>query len=238
MNPRTRTTSTTRHRYAAAALMAACIIVLADSRNAWASTEELVADNGAYDFAVATVPPTPSQLQAGMDDVLSRMPGAKQLDDRTILVAPGLVMRLPAPTPAVAVGAQANDVAPMDLEAYCSQWYVCIFSNSNYSGAQLDFYTCGQEWNLGNVAFPGGGYWNDKTSSIINNQNGSGATSYFYNHISDNNWSKILTALVQTHRANLALDNVEDGSGGNANDKIDGVHVCGTVPSPWRPNYP
>jgi hypothetical protein len=168
------------------------------------------------------------------------MPGSEQLDERTILVAPGLVMRLPAPTLAAGGAADALGVGitPLVLDTYCSSSYLCVFSNSNYGGSQLSFYYCGQEWNLGNVAFPGGGYWNDRVSSIINNQTGSTATSYFYNHISNNNWSRILTVSRQTYRADLALVSVEDGSGGSANDKIDGVHVCGSTPSPWQPNHP
>jgi len=131
----------------------------------------------------------------------------------------------------------SQDLEPKDLEAYCPQRYLCVFNNIRYNvgttnGTHLNFFTCGNEWDLGRVAYPkrlGGGYWNDKVSSIINNQDGS-AVSYFYNYRGANNWQQILQTNPQTHRADLRVETI--------NDVIDGVHVCGRASVPWHPNYP
>lgn len=170
-----------------------------------------------------------SKLQQDMADVLSRSPGSRQISPNEIEIGPGLIMKF-----------ATYDVGVQDLEAYCSFLYVCVFNNRNFNvgstnGTQLNFTTCGREWNLGNVAFPGGGVWNDKVSSIINNQT-TNTWSYFYDHISNNNWKRIASLNAGHHLANLALDTAEDD--GPLNDRIDGVHVCGSVPSPWRPNWP
>jgi hypothetical protein len=187
-----------------------------------------------YDWENATVAPTKAQLQEGIDDVLARTPGARQLDATTVEMAPGLVMNFQKPVPD---GARQEDF-PISTQASCNVLTLCVYSDRQYGGNELVFSACGREWNLGNVAYPGGGYWNDKISSITNQQSGSGATSYFYDYRGSNIWNRIVTVAPGNRRSNLALDTREDGVSGNPNDKIDGVHVCGSVPSPWRPNWP
>ncbi|MGC5054607.1 hypothetical protein ACLQ2S_24505 [Micromonospora sp. DT48] len=187
-----------------------------------------------YDWKNATVAPTKAQLQQGIDDVLARTPGARQLNATSVEMAPGLVMNFRNPVPD---GARQAD-SPITTQATCNITTVCVYTNRQYGGDELVFSVCGREWNLGNVAYPGGGYWNDRISSITNQQTGSGATSYFYDYRGSNVWNRIVTVAIGNYRSNLALDTREDGLSGSPNDKIDGVHVCGAVPSPWRPNWP
>ncbi|MGW3855436.1 hypothetical protein [Micromonospora arida] len=188
---------------------------------------------GAYDWDNAKVAPTKAQLQQGIDDVISRTPGARQIDQTTVEMAPGLIMRFRSP---VKDGARQAD-SPIVPLASCNIYYVCVYTDRQYGGEELVFSVCGREWNLGNYAYSGGGYWNDRISSITNQQS-SGTTSYFYNYNGSGNWSKMVTVGSKQYRSNLALDTREDGVSGTPNDKIDGVHVCGSVPSPWKPNYP
>ncbi|MEV4826869.1 hypothetical protein AB0K25_00860 [Micromonospora sp. NPDC049257] len=172
-------------------------------------------------------------MQKGIEDVLRRTSGARQISATTIEIAPGLLMNFRSP---VKDGARQAD-SPITALASCNIYYVCVYTNRQYGGEELVFTTCGREWNLGNVAYPGGGYWNDRISSITNQQS-SGTTSYFYNHNGSNSWSKVVTVASGNYRSNLALDTREDGGSGSPNDIIDGVHVCGAVPSPWKPNWP
>ncbi|WP_147376283.1 peptidase inhibitor family I36 protein [Micromonospora radicis] len=185
------------------------------------------ASSDSYDWESATVAPTERQLAAGIADVLKRTPGSRQIGPAEIELAPGLIMQLP-PANGGARGAEADPP--------CPSLYMCAYAHRQYTNPSLNFTVCGREWNLGNYAYPGGGVWNDKISSINNNQS-SGTWSYFYDHVGNNNWDRILSVAAGTRRANLALDAAESG-GGNANDRIDGVHVCGPVPSPWKPNWP
>ncbi|MCX5066675.1 hypothetical protein OOJ91_12375 [Micromonospora lupini] len=179
-----------------------------------------------YDWQSSTVAPTAEQLAAGIADVLKRTPGSRQISQAEVELAPGLVLRLP----------QASGGARM-MSDPCPSLYMCAYANRQYGDPSLNFTTCGREWNLGNYAYPGGGVWNDKISSV-NNQQSSGTWGFFFNHLGNNNWTKILSVAAGTKRANLALDADESTGIGNVNDKIDGVHVCGPVRSPWTPNYP
>jgi hypothetical protein len=165
------------------------------------------------------------KLQLDIADVLTRTPGARQISVNEIELAPGLHMKLPLP-----------DKGTINVQdAHCPFQYLCAYQHRDFGGAELNFLTCGREWNLGNYAFPGGGWWNDKISSVINNQT-PGTRSFFYNHISSNNWTRVLSINAGNYLRNLAFDTAEGG--GNLNDIIDGVHVCGSVPSPWKPNWP
>ncbi|MEV0811481.1 hypothetical protein [Micromonospora sp. NPDC050200] len=177
--------------------------------------------------------PTKAQLQQGIDDVIVRTPGARQIDATTVEMAPGLIMRFRSP---VKDGAKQAD-SPITTLSTCNIYYVCVYSDRQYYGEELAFTTCGREWDLGRYGYPTGGYWNDRISSITNQQS-AGTTSYFYNYNGSSSWSKIVTVRSGEYRSNLALDTREDGGSGSPNDMIDGVHVCGSVPSPWKPNYP
>jgi hypothetical protein len=186
-----------------------------------------------YNWTNSAIAPTREQLQRGIDDVIARTPGARQIDRTTVEVAPGLLMRFRS----LEAESDSKAESPSSPFASCNILYLCVYVDRQYGGAELVFTVCGREWNLGNVAFPGGGYWNDRISSITNQQS-SGTTSYFYNYNGSGSWSRIVTVAAGNYRSNLALDTREDGGPGSPNDMIDGVHVCGAVPSPWKPNWP
>jgi hypothetical protein len=176
----------------------------------------------------AVSPATPARdhrdTQRDIADVLERTPGARQISATEIEVAPGLIMSL---TQRATTNVQDD---------HCQFLYLCAFAHSDFGSPSLKFTTCGREWNLGKVAYPGGGWWNDKISSIINNQSRN-TPSFFYNYTgSGNNWQRILSLNSGNYLRNLAWDTAEGG--GTPSDRIDGVHVCGSVPSPWVPNWP
>lgn len=200
----------------------------AERIQAVASSQQAV--NAPYDFAHAITPPSKAQLQAGIDDVLRRTPGATQIDATTIQMAPGFYVGLPAPASPLAVRSP-HAVTP---HFTCPLLDVCVWVDSSFTGTYAYFTTCGLEWDLGKSAFPGGGVWNDKISSITNNQS-TGVNSYFYNY-TGSYWSQLLDVPSGTHRSNLALDSSDDGTG-SPNDRIDGIHVCGSAPDPWAPNH-
>jgi hypothetical protein len=170
-----------------------------------------------------------AKLKLDIADVLARAPGSRLISANEIEIGPGLTMKLG--------GYQVT--ATSSLTAYCAFTDMCVFNNANFNvgtfnGTQLNFWRCGDEWNLGLIPFPGGGSWSDKVSSIINNQT-SNTWSYFYDYTGANNvWKRVVSVNADNHLANLALDTAEDGGG--LNDRIDGVHVCGETPSPWQPN--
>jgi hypothetical protein len=51
----------------------------------------------AYDWNNTKTPPTRAQLQRGIDEVIARMPGAHQIDARTVELTPGLRMKFRSP---------------------------------------------------------------------------------------------------------------------------------------------
>jgi hypothetical protein len=167
-----------------------------------------------------------ARLQWDIDDVLARTPGARQISVNEIEITPDLHMKLPLP------GKTGTNV----LDSECPFQYLCAYQHSDFGGAELNFLTCGREWNLGRLAFPGGGFWNDKISSVINNQTPN-TPSFFYDYTGSGNvWVRVLSINSGHYLRNLAFDTAEGGGG--LNDRIDGVHVCGSVPSPWVPNWP
>jgi hypothetical protein len=74
---------------------------------------------------------------------------------------------------------------------------------------------------------PEGGTWSDRVSAVFNDQS-KNTWSYFHNYDGKGGWVRVLSANARDHRLNPARDGV--------NDIVDGVHVCGSVPNPWRPN--
>lgn len=134
-----------------------------------------------------------------VDGLLELYPGSKQFDVTSVEIEPGVVVSLPAED-----GVQAS----------CTYQYLCLFSNTSHGGYKISFYTCAFR-NLGNYTYPGGGRWNDKMSSLINNQT-SGTRSPFYNYLGSNNWSLRFTSIAFNSRTSL----------GSSNNLIDGVRVC------------
>jgi hypothetical protein len=112
----------------------------------------------------------------------------------------------------------------------CPAYHLCLNEHSNFGGEQLKLYAC-RNVNLGNLEMRDGRRWNDKVSSIRNAQVGSGAQARFYNYDGSGdpgnprNWRLILALNPGRYLRDLSKDSSADG--GDANDKIDIVHVCG-----------
>lgn len=127
-----------------------------------------------------------------------------------------------APAMAAASSATVSDVhttvSDVQLEARaaegCAGGYLCLYSENDYQGEMLALYDCGFV-DLGQIDFPGGGKWNDRMSSYINNQTG-GTTSAFYNWGGSWVWYFDSTA----YDARSELDSI------GSNNIIDGVSVC------------
>ena len=103
----------------------------------------------------------------------------------------------------------------------CPSGDLCLYSNANFNtgdfsngGQHLYLYNCASV-DLGSINFPGGGKWNDKVSSWINNQT-SGTWSFFYNL--DNAGNRLYVDGAPAYTAKSWV--------GWYNDSIDIVHVC------------
>nr|MDT0663357.1 peptidase inhibitor family I36 protein [Micromonospora sp. DSM 115978] len=95
----------------------------------------------------------------------------------------------------------------------CADLHLCLFSGQNFTGYKLSFYYCQFE-NLGYLAYPGGGYWNDKMSSWVNNQSYD-TYSFFYNWNGVDDWLYVDYSIAVTAWGTPPYDNL-----------VDGVHVC------------
>jgi len=114
--------------------------------------------------------PLDSQVRDGFDSVLSRMRGAAQLDDTSVQVAEGVVLRVWTP-----VGASGFEL----FGRLCPFASVCLFEDGSWNNNSasrdgrprysLQFTSCPAEWDLGDIPHPDGGGWNDRATSIINN---------------------------------------------------------------------
>lgn len=134
-----------------------------------------------------------------VEELLAFYPGSQQVGPFDVEISPGVAVSLPA--------------GP-GVEAVCASKYLCFWSNAGYSGYRLNLYYC-QLVNLGNLTYPGGGRWNDKVSSLVNNQT-SGTRSHFYNYLGSNSWQFLFTSTAYNERFSL----------GSNNNKIDRVSVC------------
>jgi hypothetical protein len=157
--------------------------------------------------------PSTNQVELRINSLLQHNPGSHRISPNQIQVADGAV---------ISVAAQPNDVQG------CPTFWLCLSENSNFGGDQIRFEACRNE-NLGNYHMAGGRAWNDQISSIRNAQS-SGIQSRFYNYDgsgdpnNSSNWRFVLPLNAGHYLRNLANDSSADG--GNANDKIDIVHVC------------
>lgn len=139
-----------------------------------------------------------AKTQQQVDELLVLYPDSRQISPTAVELEKGVVASVPAE-----VGAQAT----------CSYEYLCLFSNRNYTGYRLNFSICAFR-NLGNYAYPGGGYWNDKVSSFINNQTG-GTQSHFYNWDGVSNWVYLFASTAYNARTPTPYEDI-----------IDAVWVC------------
>jgi hypothetical protein len=129
--------------------------------------------------------------------------------------------------PAEPSGPAAPGTGVVTPDAYyhnCAYYYLCLFSESDFTGYKLSLYYCGFV-DLGRINFPGGGKWNDKTSSIVNHQTPNTASGFY-------NWDGVSQWVYVTGLWSYgSFGEYDDGVGimrslGPDNDIIDGVHVC------------
>jgi Peptidase inhibitor family I36 len=160
------------------------------------------------------VPASASQAE-GMRAIIKNNPGARIISASEVELGDGVVVDVP--------------INPHDVQG-CPKFWLCLSSDANFGGEQIRFFNCTNE-NLGNYRMSNGSSWNDKVSSIRNAQAGSNAQARFYNYsgsgsVTDpSNWRFVISLNIGNYLRDLSQDSSADG--GNANDKIDIVHVCG-----------
>ena len=154
-----------------------------------------------------------TKVERDVQALLRLNPGSHRVASNAVEVTDGVILRLQPRFPWYG----------------CSYTLLCVWSDADQGGYEKDFYKC-QDVNIGNLKMPDGSPWNDQISSIVNNQEGKGGVSRFYDFTGQgsvddpHNWF-YLTAVAPGHRLqNLSLDTDIDGR--SINDRIDIVHVC------------
>jgi hypothetical protein len=143
--------------------------------------------------------------------LLRTNPGSRRVGDNAVGVEKGVVVRVPK----------------TDAVLGCRDFYLCLNEHSNLRGIQLDLTRCG-DVNLGRIGMGDGRVWNDRVPSIRNAQS-SWVQSRFYNFDGSgnpddpSNWMFVLPLNASHYLRDLSK--VSSADGGNANDKIDIVHV-------------
>jgi hypothetical protein len=144
-------------------------------------------------------------------EVLQANPGARRISDTSVLLAPGVVMTVPA--------RGARQVTVSAASTSCPYQYLCMWEHVWRAGARIAFYYCGYV-DLYKYRLNSYEYWHNNVSSIWNNQSG-GVVSWFY----DTNWGGLLgTVSAGNYLQDLTRDSALGG--GNWNDRIDRVKVC------------
>jgi hypothetical protein len=151
---------------------------------------------GAAPYSPAAVSQPGTATSAELIDVVQRTPGARWIDADTLELQPG-----------VQLSRVTGDASPA---ASCRYLYICLFSGTYHTGYRLDLTVCGGVFNLGNVAYPGGGYWNDKMSSFINNQS-TGTVTRFYNWDGVSRWVYLYSSTAYEAPPTVPYDNIVDG---------------------------
>ncbi|MFY1634253.1 hypothetical protein ACN27F_13390 [Solwaraspora sp. WMMB335] len=169
----------------------------------------------------STAPSNRKEITAA--DILRANPNAKQVRENAVNIAPGVDVLLPPKRTG-----QDNTQARTDI---CDYYNLCFWEHSyaDLFGAGLGFYACQPAnaiMNLGGMRYPDGAWvgtgssapkWNDRISSFENNQT-PGTASRFYNYLGSNNWSVVVTSYAFDYESNM--------HNRNANDIVDGIHVC------------
>ena len=114
-----------------------------------------------------------------------------------------------------AVQIEARPGSTFAVTQTCAYEYVCLYSEANQIGWMYSFHGCGF-YNLRLINYPGGGNWNDKASSWVDNQTG-GMKSTYYNSDGSANWIPIFSESAPSYGnfADYQYDNI-----------IDGVRLC------------
>jgi peptidase inhibitor family I36 len=156
-------------------------------------------------------------------EVLEANPGSRRISDTSVLLAPGIIMTVPGPVETRATmtvpSRDGGQVTVSAASTSCPYQYLCLWEHVWRGGERLAFYYCGYV-DLYKYRLNASSYWNNKVSSIWNNQSG-GVVSWFY----DTNYGGLLgTVSAGNYLQDLTRDRALDG--GNWNDRIDRVKVC------------
>jgi hypothetical protein len=161
------------------------------------------------------------RVEHEVGELLRLNPGSHRISATEVELRPGLVASVP-PARTGSGGVVAADVQG------CRTSYVCLNEHADFRGYGISLIQCGLV-NLYDSFMPDGRRWSDQVSSIRNAQTG-GLQARFHNYsgsgpmLDPANWRLVLVLNAGHYLKNLTKDSSADG--GNANDKIDIVHVC------------
>jgi hypothetical protein len=156
-------------------------------------------------------------------EILRLYPGSVRVSETSVLLEPGVVMTVPgrvSPSATMTVPAQGG--GQLTVSAYdtsCSLYWVCMWEHINKGGYKLQFYYCGT-YDLGSYAFPYGGTWRDRISSVYNHQT---ATAKFIDFLTLYPDASLLMG-PGTYYPSLTY--IRHPYSGSWNDKIDRVKPC------------
>lgn len=155
--------------------------------------------------------------------LVGRYPGSTVVAPDTIRIAPGVLLSLPTTAAKNSTNSEKVIAKAGGSWNTCTYKYLCLFSEARYSGYKLSLYNCGFV-DLGRIDFPGGGKWNDKMSSFVNNQTNDTKSS-FYNWDGQYSWD-IATLYDDGTGVNWFYALSYLANLGDSNDQIDGARVC------------
>jgi hypothetical protein len=142
-----------------------------------------MAVTGATAAAAATPASTDSPSIAAaavrhdVDALLRLHPGSRQVDPTSVEVGPGVVVTVPGPA--------TGGTAPAARVGICGSGWVCSWQDAGYQGNRISFWYCG-EYDLADYFLPDGSSWNDRISSVFNNQ--ATHTAILYNWVDQQPW--------------------------------------------------
>lgn len=188
--------------------------------------------------------PEVPQHSVALQSLLDFYPESIAIDENTVRVAPGVLVTLPKdyprdkvfanttssempaaitrtappaqPTTSPAKAQEPVTPAADDYFYGCYYEHLCLYTEPNLhpSSAIISFYYC-QFKDLGAIPFPGGGHWNDRISSWVNNQTPNTA-SHFYNWNGTNQWTLLFSSNAFSYNTGMGpYDNI-----------LDAVRVC------------
>lgn len=132
---------------------------------------------GVVAIAAVLLPSVPAQaapdaatlaVQREVAGLLRANPGSRQLDATSIEVDPGVVITVPSPARSATRG----------LPFICATGWLCLWQDEWYQGNRISFYFCNY-FDLSQYHLSDGSPWNDRVTSVGNNQ--ATSTALFWN---------------------------------------------------------
>lgn len=156
-------------------------------------------------------------------EVLRLYPGSVRVSETSVLLEPGVVVTVPgrvSPGAKMTVPAQGGGQLTVSAsDTSCSLYWLCMWQSINKGGYKIQFYQCGT-YNLGDYAFPGGGTWRDRISSVYNHQTAT-ATLYEVRTLYPD-----YTLRISPGAYHNLTDIPFNSVGGTWNDRTDKVKPC------------